>query len=82
MKAVGDVCTRDLSPNPLSLIGVRTNYIAIDVVGDDDVVEDDLLYLVSDQSERKLIGEVSPPGSHVPASIPALKMAVMMRLLG
>ena len=57
---------------------------AVDVVGDDDVVEDDLLYLVSDQSERKLIGEVSPPSSHVPASIPASKMAVramMMRLL-
>ena len=59
-----------------------TDADAVDVVGDDDVVEDDLLYLVSDQSERKLIGEVSPPGSHVPASIPALKMAVMMRLLG
>ena len=57
---------------------------AVDVVGDDDVVEDDLLYLVSDQSERKLIGEVSPPCSHAPASIPASKMAVramMMRLL-
>ena len=61
-----------------------TDADAVDVVGDDDVVDDDLLYLVSDQSERKLIGEVSPPGSHVPASIPASKMAVramMMRLL-
>ena len=61
-----------------------TDADAVDDVGDDDVVEDDLLYLVSDQSERKLIGEVSPPGSHVPASIPASKMAVMammMRLL-
>ena len=60
---------------------------AVDVVGDsddDDMVEDDLLYLVSDHCERKLIGEVSPPGSHVLASIPASKMAVtamMMRLL-
>ena len=57
---------------------------AVDVVGDDDVVEDDLLYLVSDHCERKLIGEVSPPSSHVLASIPASKMAVMammMRLL-
>ena len=62
-----------------------TDADAVDVVGDDDVVEDDLLYLVSDQHcERKLIGEVSPPSSHVLASIPASKMAVMammMRLL-
>ena len=59
--------------------------VDVDVVGDDDLVEDDLLYLVSDQHcERKLIGEVSPPGSHVPASIPASKMAVramMMKLI-
>ena len=48
---------------------------------DDDVVEDDLLYLVSDHCERKLIGEVSPPSSHVLASIPASKMAVMAMMM-
>ena len=49
---------------------------------DDDVVEDDLLYLVSDQHcERKLIGEVSPPSSHVLASIPASKMSVMAMMM-
>ena len=54
---------------------------AVDVVGDDDVVEDDLLYLVSDHCERKLIGEVSPPSSHVLASIPASKMSVMAMMM-
>ena len=58
-----------------------TDADAVDVVGDDDVVEDDLLYLVSDHCERKLIGEVSPPGSHVLASIPASKMAVMVMMM-
>ena len=59
-----------------------TDADAVDVVDDDDVVvEDDLLYLVSDHCERKLIGEVSPPGSHVLASIPASKMAVMVMMM-
>ena len=57
-----------------------TDADAVDV-GDDDVVEDDLLYLVSDHCERKLIGEVSPPSSHVLASIPASKMAVMAMMM-
>ena len=48
----------------------QTDADAVDVVGDDDVVEDDLHYLVSDHCERKLIGEVSPPGSHVPPQSP------------